>query len=137
MTRDQTSRRLKANKFPRKQRIRFKSPAAVVLINFLSFIVNLPPNSTNTNGESLASPPKFNHVCCAMMRDQFKSDTRFNCTGLVGEGWSFVHMQMTNICTWTNDHPSPTPTGLILSHRPSLYLEWTLISLLKNRWHCT
>ena len=40
------------------------------------------------------------------MRDQFKTDTRFNCTGLVGEGWSFVHMQMVS-GMWANDRPSP------------------------------
>ena len=44
---------------------------------FPLFLCQLAPNSTNANGELLTSLPKFNHVCCAMIRDQFKMDTRF------------------------------------------------------------
>ena len=42
VTRVGTSRSSKANKFPRKRSIRFKSSETVALINFLSFFANLP-----------------------------------------------------------------------------------------------
>ena len=76
MTRDRNRRRSKANKFPRKRSIRFKSPETVALINFLSFFANLPENSTNTNGESLAWPLKSHRICFAMMRDPYGHHTR-------------------------------------------------------------
>ena len=83
MTRDRTSRRSKANKFPRKRSIRFKSPETGALINLLSFFANLPENSTNTNGEFARLTAQISPYLFRMMRDPYGHDTRFKCPGLV------------------------------------------------------
>ena len=68
----------------------------------------------------------------------------------VGRIWGQVDKETEEIylrdCWWWSEADSSlswefvghqTPTGSISSQRPSLYLEWTLISVLKTRWHCT